>query len=97
MLTYGERGSKVVLIASEPITKSAGHWVAVPRNSALVVARSKGASLDVVVSPLAAWGCHARLPEVQLCVLTHELSSLHHLSRVTCRVCMGQSSKAQHA
>ena len=26
-LTYGERGSRVVIVASEPITRSAGHWV----------------------------------------------------------------------
>ena len=51
MLTYGERGSKVVLVASEPITCSATHWVAVPRNSALVVARSKGGAVDVVQDP----------------------------------------------
>ena len=33
-LTYGERGSRVVLVASEPITRSAGHWV---RRGALAV------------------------------------------------------------
>ncbi len=64
-LTYGERGSRVVLVASEPITRSAGHWVAVPRNSALVVSRGKGGLLDVVQTPLAANGVHPRQAEVQ--------------------------------
>lgn len=68
ILTYGERGSKVVLIASEPITRSSGHWVAVPRNSALVVSRSKGGFVDVVLTPMASTGLHPRHPEVQLCL-----------------------------
>jgi hypothetical protein len=31
----------VALVASEPITGQAGDWVAVPRNTALVVIREK--------------------------------------------------------
>lgn len=75
ILTYGERGSKVVVIASEPITRSSGHWVAVPCNSALVVSRSKGGLVDVVLTPMAATGHHPRQPEVQLCVPSTSLNA----------------------
>ena len=38
-LSYGAVGTRVALIASEPITGQAGAWVAVPHNTALVVIR----------------------------------------------------------
>lgn len=79
MVTYGERGSKVVLVASEPITRSASHWVAVPRNSALVVARSKGGAVDVVQTPLAPGGAHPRQAEVQQYAPSPPVSIMYHL------------------
>ena len=47
-LSYGAVGTRVALIASEPITGQAGDWVAVPNNTALVVISEKvGCSLIV--------------------------------------------------
>ena len=60
-------GTQVVLVASEPITRSSGDWVAVPTNTALVVSREKGGCIDIIRAPLAASGCHARQEEVKLC------------------------------
>ena len=40
-LSYGAVGTRVALIASEPITGQAGDWVAVPHNTALVVISEK--------------------------------------------------------
>ena len=43
-LSYGAVGTRVALIASEPITGQAGDWVAVPHNTALVVISEKVSS-----------------------------------------------------
>ena len=51
-LMYGAVGTRVVLVASEPITRSAGDWVAVPRNTVLIVSHDKGGCLNVLSSPL---------------------------------------------
>jgi hypothetical protein len=51
-LTYGERGSSVAFIASEPITGSNTDWVAVPKNTALVITREKGGYISILRSPL---------------------------------------------
>lgn len=40
-LRYGAVGTRVALVASEPITRQAGEWVAVPRNSALIIISEK--------------------------------------------------------
>lgn len=34
-------GTQVALVASEPITRQAGDWVAVPRNTALIIISEK--------------------------------------------------------
>ena len=49
----------MVLVASEPITRSAGDWVAVPRNTVLIVSRDKGGCLNLLSSPLGALGMQA--------------------------------------
>ncbi len=46
-LSYGAVGTRVALIASEPITGQAGDWVAVPNNTALVVISEK-VSLNIL-------------------------------------------------
>ena len=51
-LGYGAVGTRVVLVASEPITHSSGDWVAVPRNTVLIVSHDKGGCLNVLSSPL---------------------------------------------
>lgn len=51
-LMYGAVGTRVVLVASEPITHSSGDWVAVPRNTVLIVSHDKGGCLNVLSSPL---------------------------------------------
>lgn len=51
-LSYGEAGSRTALIASEPITRSGGDWVAVPRNTAVVMSREKGAFVNIMLAPL---------------------------------------------
>ena len=59
--------TRVVLVASEPITQSSGDWVAVPTNTALVVSREKGGCIDIIRAPLAASACHVRQEEVKMC------------------------------
>ena len=59
--------TRVVLVASEPITQSSGDWVAVPTNTALVVSREKGGCIDIIRAPLAASACRARQEEVKMC------------------------------
>ena len=56
-LTYGDAGTRTVLVASEPITRSKGDWVAVPRNTALVVSREKGRFINVMLAPLGGGAC----------------------------------------
>ena len=52
-LSYGAVGTRVALIASEPITGQAGDWVAVPNNTALVVISEKvGLSSNLQIDPL---------------------------------------------
>lgn len=53
-LTYGERGSGVAFVASEPITGSNTDWVSVPKNTALVITREKGGYINIMRSPLLA-------------------------------------------
>ena len=57
-------GAKVVLVASEPITRSSGDWVAVPKNTALVVSREADGHINVTRTPLHSSGKHSRQEEV---------------------------------
>lgn len=45
---YSERGTSVVIIASEPITHSVSDWVIVPKNTALIVSREKSSYVNVM-------------------------------------------------
>ena len=56
----------MVLVASEPITKSSGDWVAVPKNTALVVSREADGHIDIVRTPLHPSGKHNRQEEVKM-------------------------------
>ncbi|KAG2445688.1 hypothetical protein HXX76_000296 [Chlamydomonas incerta] len=51
-LSFAAQGPAVVFVASEPITASASDWVAVPKNTALVVTREKGGFLNILRCPL---------------------------------------------
>ncbi|GLC44069.1 hypothetical protein PLESTB_000932700 [Pleodorina starrii] len=51
-LGLSAQGPAVVFVASEPITASASDWVAVPKNTALVVTREKGGFLNILRCPL---------------------------------------------
>ncbi|GLI58924.1 hypothetical protein VaNZ11_000709 [Volvox africanus] len=51
-LGVSAQGPSVVFVASEPITASASDWVAVPKNTALVVTREKGGFLNILRCPL---------------------------------------------
>ncbi len=55
-LSYGAVGTRVALVASEPITRQAGEWVAVPRNSALIIISEK------VKAPFSLNFAHGRCP-----------------------------------
>lgn len=55
-----------MLVASEPITKSSGDWVAVPKNTALVVSREEDGHINVIRTPLHASGKHNRQEEVKM-------------------------------
>jgi len=57
-LSYGAVGTRVALIASEPITGQAGDWVAVPNNTALVVISEKVLS----IGPCAGLNCTVKGP-----------------------------------
>ena len=59
-------GTRVVLVASEPITRSSGDWVAVPKNTALVISRDKDGHMDVVRTPLHRSGKHNRQEEIKM-------------------------------
>uniref|UniRef100_A0A1D2A699 Glutamine amidotransferase type-2 domain-containing protein n=1 Tax=Auxenochlorella protothecoides TaxID=3075 RepID=A0A1D2A699_AUXPR len=67
-LTYSELGSRVCLIASEPVTSSGSDWVEVPRNTALVVCRETSGVLCVMRSPLVAGAENPRRAEVYRCL-----------------------------
>jgi glutamine amidotransferase len=67
-LQYSGKGARVCLVASEPVTTSAGDWTEVPRNTALVVIREWDGELTLMQAPLSAAGDHPRLPEVQRCL-----------------------------
>jgi len=58
-LSYAEAGSRTALIASEPITRSGGDWVSVPRNTAVVMSREKGAFVNIMLAPLGPGACGA--------------------------------------
>lgn len=74
-LRYGAVGTRVALIVSEPITGQAGDWVAVPRNTALVVMREKVIPL-IPVQPVFKRGlacvctCHKLPREMPIWCLT---------------------------
>ena len=67
-LCYGELGSRVCIVASEPVTGALSDWVEVPRNTALVVCREKAGVLNMLQTPITADGVHPRLEEVSRCV-----------------------------
>jgi predicted glutamine amidotransferase len=67
-LAYGGTGARVCLIASEPVTERASDWTEVPKNTALVVCREKGALLTMITAPLTSLGEHPRQAEVQRCL-----------------------------
>lgn len=51
-LVHGERGASVAILASEPITASRTDWVAVPKNTAVIITREKGGFLNIMRSQL---------------------------------------------
>ena len=51
-LAYTENGSRVVLIASEPVTNNASDWVEVPHNTAVIVIREADGLLTTLQAPL---------------------------------------------
>ena len=62
-LAYGAQGTRVAIVASEPITGSPSDWVAVPKNTALVISREKKEDgfVNIMQAPLDAYGqlrCH---------------------------------------
>ena len=61
-------GTRVCLVASEPVTGAAGDWAEVPRNTALVVCRERCGLLNVLQAPLTACGAHPRQEEVSRCL-----------------------------
>ncbi|KAK9917148.1 hypothetical protein WJX75_001304 [Coccomyxa subellipsoidea] len=65
-LRYGAVGTRVALVASEPITRQAGEWVAVPRNSALIIISEKGSCINVMHSAIGPHGVHPRQEEVAM-------------------------------
>ncbi len=100
-LTYGAVGTRVVLIASEPITGSASDWVAVPRNTALIVSRDKGGCLNLLSSPLGEPGMQARRLTLALrlsCARRHAPGSgLSGAQRHLCCVCCRRAARRLRA
>lgn len=66
-LKYGEVGTRVAIVSSEPITGSSD-WVSVPRNTALVISQGKSGYVSILKSPLSGSGKHARQEEVMRCL-----------------------------
>ena len=67
-LLYSDKGSRVCLVASEPVTSAAHDWCEVPANTALVVCREKGGILNILLSPITHTGDHPRHGEVVRCL-----------------------------
>lgn len=63
-LTYAERGTRVAMVASEPITGSKSDWVKVPKNTALVISREKSGFVNIMRAPLTSTGSHPQQEEV---------------------------------
>lgn len=53
-LRFSEVGTRVAVIASEPITGSASDWVAVSPGTALIVSREKGGYVNILRAPIGA-------------------------------------------
>ena len=66
-LQYGEVGTRVAIVSSEPITGSSD-WVSVPRNTALIISQGKSGYVSILKSPLASSGVHPRQEEVMRCL-----------------------------
>lgn len=66
-LKYGEVGTRVAIVSSEPITGSSD-WVSVPRNTALIISQGKNGYVSILKSPLASSGKHPRQEEVLRCL-----------------------------
>ena len=66
-LKYGEVGTRVAIVSSEPITGSSD-WVSVPRNTALIISQGKSGYVSILKSPLASSGKHPRQEEVLRCL-----------------------------
>ena len=58
--------AKVVLVASEPVTHSKGDWVAVPKNTVLVVNKGREGLIDITRAALHSSGVHDRQEEINL-------------------------------
>ena len=67
-LKYGEVGTRVAIVSSEPITASSD-WIPLPRNTALVISQAKNGYVSILKSPLAKDGKHPRREEVNLLCL----------------------------
>jgi Cys-Gly metallodipeptidase DUG1 len=71
-LINNETGTRVVLIASEPVTSNPSDWVEVPTNTALVVVKERDGLLTTIQAPLSAQqeavACLARQEEVVRCL-----------------------------
>ena len=68
-LAYGAQGTRVAIVASEPITGCPSDWVAVPKNTALVISREKKEDgfLNIMKAPLDANGQLRSHEEVSRC------------------------------
>ncbi len=55
-LRFSELGTRVAIVSSEPITRRSSDWVAVPRNTALIISQEKGGQLNILKAPIAAHG-----------------------------------------
>lgn len=92
-MEYAEGGSRVVIVASEPITKSKSDWVAVPANHALVVTREENGYMNVLHSPIYMTEPAPRLEEVATCLASVHINpgphgaALYRCARVFHRTC----------
>lgn len=89
-LLYSDKGSRVCLVASEPVTSAANDWVEVPANTALVVCREKGGILNILLSPITLTSDCARHEEVARC-----LEAVNHTAAFGTST-MQHHSKQQH-
>ena len=74
-LKYSGKGTRVCMIASEPVTSASDDWAEVPSNTAVVISRDPDGQLTVLRAPLDAHECCGGQQEAFRCLEASTLNS----------------------